>query len=136
MILDLSLSYWKELTLYIVNDIITNNVNTTTLGLYLKIITSVKEDVIIVVCLSVCLSVCLLATSRKNFRTDWHEIFREEWQWANEQTIKSWWRSGSRIHIRIRIWIRIATLVRCALAKVCTVPVMMCVLNKAKFGME
>ena len=28
-------------------------------------------------CLFVCLSVCLLATLRKNFRTDLHEIFRE-----------------------------------------------------------
>jgi len=27
---------------------------------------------------------------------DLHEIFREGWQWANEQTIKFWWRSGSR----------------------------------------
>ena len=41
------------------------------------------------------LFVCLLATLRKNFRTDLHEIFREGWQWANEQTIKFWWRSGS-----------------------------------------
>jgi len=29
--------------------------------------------------------VCLLATLRKNFRTDLHEIFREGWQWASEQ---------------------------------------------------
>jgi len=35
--------------------------------------------------LFVCFSVCLLATLRKNFRTDLHEIFREGWQWANEQ---------------------------------------------------
>jgi len=34
------------------------------------------------------LLVCLLATLRKNFRTDLHEIFREGWQWANEQMIK------------------------------------------------
>jgi len=40
--------------------------------------------------LSVCLSVCLLVTLRKNFRTDLHG-----WQWANEQVIKFWWRSGS-----------------------------------------
>jgi len=33
-------------------------------------------------CLFVCLSVCLLATLRKNFRTDLHEIFRECWQRA------------------------------------------------------
>jgi len=26
---------------------------------------------------------------------DWCEIFRERWQWANEQMIKFWWRSGS-----------------------------------------
>jgi len=30
--------------------------------------------------------VCLLETLRKNFRTDWHEISREGWQWDNEQT--------------------------------------------------
>jgi len=60
--------------------------------------------VIVVVCFSVCLSVCLLATLRKNCRTDLHDIFREGWQWAIEQMIKFWWRSGSRI--------RIATLVR------------------------
>jgi len=39
-------------------------------------------------CFRRCLSVCLLATLCKNFRTDLHEIFREGWQWANEQTIK------------------------------------------------
>jgi len=57
--------------------------------------------VFVVVCLSVRLSVCLLATLRKNFRMDLHEIFREGWQWANEQMVKCWWRSGSRIRIRI-----------------------------------
>jgi len=88
------------------------------------IVTSAKEDVIVVVCLSVS-SVCLLATLRKNFWTDLHEIFREGWQWASEPTIKFWWRSGSRIQIQIRI--RIATLVRCALAEVCTVPVLLVV---------
>jgi len=37
--------------------------------------------------LFVCLFVfvCLLATLRKNFRTDLHEIFWEGWRWANEQ---------------------------------------------------
>jgi len=64
--------------------------------------------------LSVCLSVSNFA--QKNFRTDLHEIFREGWQWANEQMIKFWWRSGSRI------WIRIAKLIRRALAEVCDVP--------------
>jgi len=49
--------------------------------------------VIVVVCLSVCL--CLLATLRKNFRPDLHEIFREGWHRTNEQTVKLWWRSGS-----------------------------------------
>jgi len=38
--------------------------------------------------LFVCLSVCLLAILRKKFPTDLHEIFREGWQWANEQMIK------------------------------------------------
>jgi len=41
------------------------------------------------------LFVCLLATLRKNFQKDLHEICREVWQWANEQMIKFWWRSGS-----------------------------------------
>jgi len=41
----------------------------------------------------VCLFVCLLATLRKNFRTDLHEIFTEGW--ADEETIKFWWRSRS-----------------------------------------
>jgi len=45
---------------------------------------------------------------------DLHEIFTEAWQWAIEQMIKFWLRSGLRI--------RIATLVRCVLAEVCTVP--------------
>jgi len=36
--------------------------------------------------------------------------------------VKFWWRSGSRIRIQIQIHIRIATLVRRALAEVCTVP--------------
>jgi len=70
------------------------------------------------------LSVSLLGTLHKNFRTpptDLHEIFRESWQWASEQMVKFWWRSGSRIRIRIRI----ATLVRRALAEVCTVPVLL-----------
>ena len=43
----------------------------------------------------VCLSVCLLATLCKNFRMDLHEIFREGWQWANEQMIKFLQQSGS-----------------------------------------
>jgi len=42
----------------------------------------------------VCLSVCLLATLHKNFQTDLREIFREGWQWANEQMIKFWCSSG------------------------------------------
>jgi len=52
------------------------------------------------------MSVCLLATLRKNFRTDLHEIFRElGWQWANEQMIKFWWRSASRIGSVSRHWL-------------------------------
>jgi len=38
-------------------------------------------------CLSLSLSVCLLASLRKNFQTDLHEIFREGWQWVNEHKI-------------------------------------------------
>ena len=52
------------------------------------LITSSKEDMF-------SSSFCLLATLRKNFQTDLHEIFREGWQWANEQMIKFWWLSGS-----------------------------------------
>ena len=36
------------------------------------------------------LSVCLLATLRKNFQMDLHEIVWEGWQWASEQMIKFW----------------------------------------------
>jgi len=75
------------------------------------------------VCLFVSLSVCLLATLRKKLRTDLHEIFKEGWQRANEQMIKFWWQSGSRIRIGIRI--RIGRRVRRALAEVCTVPVLL-----------
>jgi len=71
--------------------------------------------------LFVCLSVCW---------KDLHEIFREGWQWANEQMIKFWRRSGSGIWIRIRIRIRIAILARRALAKVCTVPVLLHCVSK------
>ena len=57
------------------------------------VITSTNEDMFssLFVCLSISLSVCLLATLCKNFQTDLHEIFRESWQWANEQVIKCWW---------------------------------------------
>jgi len=75
------------------------------------------------------LSLCLLATLRNNFQTDLHEIFRAGWQWATEQTVKFWWRSGSQIRIRIRIQICIVPLVRRALAKVCSVPVLLVYLS-------
>jgi len=42
----------------------------------------------------------LLATLRKNFQTDLHEIFREGWQWASEQMIKI------SVAIRIIVWIQ------------------------------
>jgi len=51
--------------------------------------------VFVVVYLFDCLSVCLLATLNKNFRRDFHEIFMEGWLWANEQTVKFWWRIRS-----------------------------------------
>ena len=81
------------------------------------VITSAKEVMFssLFVCLSVCLSVCLLATLRKNFQTDLHEFFRESWQWAIKHMITFWWWSGSGFRIRI------ATLLRRALATVCTV---------------
>jgi len=77
--------------------------------------------VFVVVCLFVCLFVSRQLCA-KTFQTGLHDICREGWQWANEQTIKFWWRSGSRIQIRIRMRIGITTLVRRALAEVCAVP--------------
>ena len=71
--------------------------------------------------LFVCLFVYLLATLRKNFRTDLHDIFRESLQWANEQVVKFRCRSGSRN--------RMATLVRRALTEVCTVPVLLVIIR-------
>jgi len=47
---------------------------------------------------------------------DLHKIFREGWQWANEQ-IKFWWRSASQIQT--------VTVVRRALAEVCAVSVLL-----------
>jgi len=38
-----------------------------------------------ILCCRRCLFVCPLATLRKNFQMDLHEICREGWQWANEQ---------------------------------------------------
>jgi len=52
------------------------------------------------------LFVCLLATLRKNFQTDLHEIIRECWQWSKEQMIEFWWRSGSRLDTGIVFRIR------------------------------
>jgi len=77
------------------------------------IITSAEENV------RSSLFVCLIAILRKNFWMDLqflHEIVREGWQWASEQMIKFWWRSGWRIHIRMQIM----TLVRHVLVEVCT----------------
>ena len=68
-----------------------------------------------------CMSVCLLPTLCKNFRPDLREIFREGWQLAIKYIIKFWWRPGLRI--------RIATLVRRALAEVCTVPMLLVAFN-------
>ena len=82
------------------------------------------------ICNRRCLSVCLSASNiAQKLLNEMHETFRKGWQWANEQTIKFWWRSDSRSWIRtripIRIRIRIATLVRRALADVCTVPMLL-----------
>jgi len=60
---------------------------------------------------------------RKNFRTDLYEIFREGWQLANEHKLLV--AIGITDPDKIRIRIRIATLVRRALAEVCTVPVLL-----------
>ena len=55
----------------------------------------------------------------KNFGTDLHEIFSYDWQWANGQMIKFWWRFGLQIRIRV------ATVVRRVLAEGCIVPVLL-----------
>jgi len=53
-----------------------------------------------------CLPVCLLATFRKIFQTDLHEIFKDGWQWAGKQRIKFWWQSGHRLDTGILFRIR------------------------------
>ena len=68
--------------------------------------------------LFVCLSVSNFV---QNVQADLHEIFREGWKLEDEQIIKFWWRSGSRMRIRIGI----ATVARRALAEVCAVPVLL-----------
>ena len=55
--------------------------------------TSAKE--VLFSLLFVRLPVCLLATLLENFWMDLREIFKEVWQWANEQMVKFWWWSGS-----------------------------------------
>jgi len=55
------------------------------------------------------LFICLLVTLReKNFQTDLHEIFRKDWEYADEQMIKFWWRpdqeSGSGTGSGSRQW--------------------------------
>jgi len=84
----------------------------------LKLITSSKE--VMFSSLFVCVSVWLLAALHKSFRTDLHEIFREDedWQWSNEQMIKFWYsdpdhRLDTEIVFRIRhyweIWKVVST---------------------------
>jgi len=137
----------------------------------ITIITSAKEVIFS------SLSVCLLATLRKNFQTDLHEIFMAGWQWADEQLIKFWWRSGSPpgyrdcfpdsvllrdresltalqltslhhrptiaqqqlrctqprcTHYPVSLAHNIARLVRQGLAEVCTVPVLLVVVNTSQ----
>jgi len=76
----------------------------------INLITSAMED-----CTRGCLSVCLLTTSRKNFRTDLQENYQERLavdKWTNDSVL-------------VAIGIRIATLVRRALAEVCPVPLLL-----------
>jgi len=56
--------------------------------------TSNKEDMFSL------LFVCLLLTLLKNFQTDLQEIFREGWQWPNEQMVKF------LVAIWITVWIQ------------------------------
>jgi len=84
-------SRWAAATLHSCNISTTCCLATNASRLRILIFTSAKEGYVFVV---VCLFVCLSATLRKNVRTDLHEIFRKCWQWADEQMIKFWWRSG------------------------------------------
>jgi len=77
-----------------------------------------------------CLFLCLLFVcvsvsnfAQKSFRMDLHEIFREGWQSASEQTIKFRRRSGSQIRIRNPDPGRDTG--KTALAEVCIVPVLL-----------
>jgi len=49
------------------------------------------------ICFHHCLSVCLLATLRKNFQTDLHEIFGEGWQLA----MNNWSNFGGNFNHRL-----------------------------------
>jgi len=69
----------------------------------------------------VCLSVCLSNFAQK-LPKDLHEIFRECCQWTTEQMITFRWRSRTDSPDG---GTDIATLVRRALAEVCTVPVLL-----------
>jgi len=71
------------------------------------------------------LSVCLSAALHKNLGTDLHGIFRQGLQCPSEQTIKFWWQSESGYRSRYRSGSVSATLVRCALVEVCSVPVLL-----------
>ena len=51
-----------------------------------------QEGYVIAVCLFVCL---LVSNFVQKLSNGLHEIFREVWQWANEQIIKFRWRSRS-----------------------------------------
>ena len=74
-------------------------------------------------CLSVCLSVSNFAQNVPNgFTRNFQGRKVGNGSALSEQMIKLWWRSGSQIRIRI------ATLVRPALAEVCTLPVLQVVI--------
>jgi len=90
--------------------------------------------VFVVVCLFVSLSVSNFA---QKLPTDLLQIFTEGWQWASEQTVKFWWRSGSPSEHRDCFpdsssrtdapdgGTDVAKLVRRALAEVCSVSVLL-----------
>jgi len=97
-------------------------------------------------CFRRCLSVCLLATLRKNFQTDLHEIFREGWpvnKWLNFDgdadhcldtiqglfsvfvIIGRYGKWSTDINLLLILIRQMAALVRRTLAEVCTVPVLL-----------
>jgi len=69
----------------------TNRVNSRSVWQHHKHCNYLRQEayVVVVVCSSV------FSNFLWKLQTDLHEIFSEGWQWANEETVKFWWRFES-----------------------------------------